>query len=179
MGVCAFHLEHHQEAIANFTNLLATDGQYRKNAYLFLAISHKKRNSYEDALLVVHFLVFSSPMHYNTFPSTLMLSSFGPRSSQNCIDTTMHLRISTKAWRFSREISSLWSPRLIASELWISSAMLLGFTARFWKLDGMQRLCWKGRLGILKMERLNKPCQIWINSFIAILGTQSHIFSKD
>ena len=42
MGVCAFHLEHYQEAITNFTNLLAQDSQYRKNAYLFLAISHKK-----------------------------------------------------------------------------------------------------------------------------------------
>ena len=107
MGVCAFHLEHYQEAIANFTNLLAADGQYRKNAYLFLAISHKKRNSYEDALLVVNILIFSSPTRSSTFPSTSMLSSSGPRSSQNCIDTTMLLKILTKAWRFNLETFSL------------------------------------------------------------------------
>lgn len=46
MGVCAFHLEHYQEAITNFTNLLAQDNQYRKNAYLFLAISHKKCSAF-------------------------------------------------------------------------------------------------------------------------------------
>lgn len=53
MGVCAFHLEHYQEAIINFTNLLAQDNQYRKNAYLFLAISHKKCLAFEESLLVV------------------------------------------------------------------------------------------------------------------------------
>jgi hypothetical protein len=52
-GVCAFHLEHYQEAITNFTNLLDQDNQYRKNAYLFLAISQKKCSAFEEALLVV------------------------------------------------------------------------------------------------------------------------------
>lgn len=71
MGVCAFHLEHYQEAIANFTNLLAVDGQYRKNAYLFLAISHKKRLSYEDALLVVIILIYSAYQRASVFPQVL------------------------------------------------------------------------------------------------------------
>ena len=72
MGVCAFHLEHYREAITNFTNLLAQDSQYRKNAYLFLAISHKKTLSYEDALLVVRLLLFSLQMPFNISPSILM-----------------------------------------------------------------------------------------------------------
>lgn len=54
MGVCSFHLEHYEEAIKYFNLLLSQDPQYRKNAYLFLAISLKKRQSNEDALLTVH-----------------------------------------------------------------------------------------------------------------------------
>ena len=59
MGVCAFHLEQYEEAITNFTNLLEQDSQYRKNAYLFLAISHKKNIAFEEALLVVYPTLFS------------------------------------------------------------------------------------------------------------------------
>jgi len=42
MGVCSFHLEHYQEAKQHFNILLNTDVRYKKNAYLFLAISQKK-----------------------------------------------------------------------------------------------------------------------------------------
>jgi cytochrome c-type biogenesis protein CcmH/NrfG len=45
LGVCAFHLERHDQVILHFTNLLALDPKYRKNAYLFLAISHKKNQN--------------------------------------------------------------------------------------------------------------------------------------
>jgi len=72
MGVCAFHLEHYQEAITNFTNLLAQDSQYRKNAYLFLAISHKKCMAFEEALLVVSIFIFSLQMPFIIFLNILM-----------------------------------------------------------------------------------------------------------
>ena len=53
MGVCAFHLEHYPEAIEHFNVLLGHDPRYKKNAYLFLAISLKKQHQYEEALIVV------------------------------------------------------------------------------------------------------------------------------
>lgn len=54
LGVCAFHLEHYDQAIKYFNELLNQEPQYRKNAYLFLAISFKKKQLNEDALLLVN-----------------------------------------------------------------------------------------------------------------------------
>lgn len=54
LGVCAFHLEHYEEAIKYFNIVLGQDPQYRKNAYLFLAISYKKKQQHDDALLSVN-----------------------------------------------------------------------------------------------------------------------------
>ena len=59
LGVCAFHLEHYDESIKYFNELLNQEPQYRKNAYLFLAISFKKRQHNEDALLIVPSILFS------------------------------------------------------------------------------------------------------------------------
>jgi len=47
MGVCNFHLEQYEKAIKIFGTLLNQEPQYRKNAYLFLAISQKKSNDNE------------------------------------------------------------------------------------------------------------------------------------
>lgn len=43
-GVCKYHLEFYLEAIKIFKSLLLKDDHYRKNVYLFLAISYKKTN---------------------------------------------------------------------------------------------------------------------------------------
>jgi cytochrome c-type biogenesis protein CcmH/NrfG len=47
LGVCAFHLEHYDEAVMHFCSLLKQDPQYRKNAYLFISISYKKKQQNE------------------------------------------------------------------------------------------------------------------------------------
>lgn len=53
LGVCKYHLERFEEAIKIFINVLVKDDHYRKNVYLFLAISYKKINEIEDSLLIV------------------------------------------------------------------------------------------------------------------------------
>lgn len=42
LGVSAFHLEDYEEAIQALSSVLIKDAYYRKNVYLFLAISYKK-----------------------------------------------------------------------------------------------------------------------------------------
>ena len=59
LGVCAFHLEHYEESIKYFSFVLNQDPQFRKNAYLFLAISLKKMQHHDDSLLTVLFGLFS------------------------------------------------------------------------------------------------------------------------
>lgn len=97
LGVCAFHLEHHDEAITHFTELLTHDPQYRKNAYLFLAISHKKNQNLEESLHVVLVPLSSSLTLSTTTPNTSTPSSSGPRSSPGSIGSTTHSRTSTRA----------------------------------------------------------------------------------
>lgn len=45
LGVSAFHLEDYEESIKSLTAVLLREDHFRKNVYLFLAISYKKTNN--------------------------------------------------------------------------------------------------------------------------------------
>lgn len=53
LGVSAFHLEEYEQAIQALSSVLLKDDHYRKNVYLFLAISYKKTGNIEESILTV------------------------------------------------------------------------------------------------------------------------------
>ena len=55
LGVSTFHLEDFENCIKCLTNVLLRDDHYRKNVYLFLAISYKKTGLIDEAILTVLF----------------------------------------------------------------------------------------------------------------------------
>lgn len=53
LGVCFFHLEDYEEVIKYLSDIIIKDEDYRKNVYLFLAISYKKLQMIDEALLTL------------------------------------------------------------------------------------------------------------------------------